>query len=102
MDAPASVAEFLDRARAAHVGFSAAVAALPEAMLTTRGTIGDWSVRDIMAHVGADELWMAGQIEAMRFGTLPTVASCYGIDKPVPEGINLASQDGATPGSANA
>jgi hypothetical protein len=94
MDAPASIAEFLDRARTAHADFSAAIAALPEAVLSKPGTIGDWSVRDVMAHVGADELWMAGQIEALRFGTLPTVASCYGVDKPVPEGINLATQDG--------
>ncbi len=62
-------------------------------MLTTPDVIGTWSVRDVIAHVGADELWMAGQIEALRFSTLPTVASCYGIDKPPPADMDWNSQD---------
>jgi hypothetical protein len=37
---------------------------------------------------------MAGQLEALQAETPPTVDSCYGIDVPVHEGTNLATQDG--------
>ncbi len=93
MESVASVAHLIERARDVYADFSAAIAAVPEGTLTTPGSIGEWSVRDVIAHVGADELWMAGQLEAMRFGNLPTVASCYGIDKPPPAGMDWNSQD---------
>lgn len=94
MESIGTVAELLARVRESYAGFKEAIAALSDGMLTKRGTIGEWSVRDVIAHVGADELWMAGQIEALHFGRLPTVASCYGIDMPPPAGIDLATQDG--------
>ena len=56
-------------------------------------TIGTWSVRDVIAHIGGDEMWMAGQLEALRFEAMPTAASCYGIDLPPPADMDW-SQDG--------
>ncbi len=88
-----TVAELLNRTRESHDEFKQAIAAVSQESLTEPGTIGTWSVRDVIAHVGADELWMAGQIEALHFGTLPTVASCYGIDTPPPADMDW-SQDG--------
>jgi hypothetical protein len=76
----------------AYRDYSAAIAALPEDMLTKPATIGTWSVRDIIAHVGGDEQWMAGQLEALQSGGLPTAQSCYGSDEPAPDGSFL-SQD---------
>ncbi len=86
-------AELLARIRAAYDNYLAAIAAIPEGALTKPDTIGTWSVRDVIAHVGGDELWMAGQLEALRSGTMPTAASCYGIDLPPPPDMDW-SQDG--------
>jgi hypothetical protein len=88
-----TVAELLNRTRESYDEFKQAIAAVPQETVTKPDTIGTWSVRDVIAHVGADELWMAGQIEALHFGTLPTVASCYGIDTPPPAGMDWNSQD---------
>jgi hypothetical protein len=93
-DPPTTIAEFLDRARTAYEGYSRAIAALPADSLTQPGMVGDWSVRDVIAHVGGDELWMAGQLEALHLGTLPTAASCYGIDAPLADPALLYTQDG--------
>lgn len=93
MESIETVAELVARVHESYADFKDAIAALPEDTLTTRGVIGEWSVRDVIAHVGADQLWMAGQMEALHFGTLPTVASCYGIDAPPPAGMDWNSQD---------
>ena len=94
MDVPTTTQELLQRVTEAYDAFSSAVAALSEETLTTPGTLGDWSVRDVIAHVGADERWMAGQIEALLAGEPPTAQSCYGSDEPLPEGTTLITQDG--------
>jgi hypothetical protein len=44
--------------------------------------------------VGADQRWMAGQLEALRAGEQPTALSCYGSEEPLPEGMELITQDG--------
>jgi hypothetical protein len=74
--------------------FKQTIASVPEGELTKPGTVGEWSARDVIAHVGADELWMAGQLEALRTEILPNAAMCYGIETPPPDGIDLSTQDG--------
>ncbi len=86
-------ADLLERVHEAYREFSEAIADVPPDMLTTAGTCGAWSVRDVMAHVGADEQWMAGQLEALLSGELPTALSCYGSDTPPPPEMDW-SQDG--------
>ena len=86
-------ADLLGRSHDAYRDFSAAVAAIPSGMLTTPGTIGTWSVRDVIAHVGADEQWMAGQLEALQSNSLPTPKTCYGDDTPPPADMDWNSQD---------
>jgi len=93
MDEIRTRAELLARTREAYEEYTRAIDALPESALTEPDTIGTWSVCDVIAHVGADQLWMAGQLEALRFGTLPTVGSCYGTDKPPPADMDWSSQD---------
>lgn len=91
---PVTSPDLLRRIRDAYDDFSAAREAIPEDMLTTAGTVGAWSIRDVIAHVGADERWMAGQLEALQAGLQPTPESCYGEDEPPPTGIDLSTQDG--------
>lgn len=93
MTAESSVRELLQQIADAYNDFNAATSGLTDDLLTKESTIGDWSVRDIIAHIGGDEMWMAGQLEALRFETMPTAASCYGIDVPPPPDMDW-SQDG--------
>ncbi|MEX1255593.1 MAG: maleylpyruvate isomerase N-terminal domain-containing protein [Dehalococcoidia bacterium] len=94
MDPPVTTQDFLRLVDDAHAEMRAAIAAIPEDTLTTPGTLGEWSARDVIAHVGADEMWMAGQLEALQAGEQPTALSCYGSDEPLPEGADLITQDG--------
>jgi hypothetical protein len=89
---PTTISSLLERIDAAHTEFEAAIAAIPDDRLLAPNTIGTWGVRDIMAHVGGDQRWMAGQLEALQAGELPTSQSCYGDDLPPPEG-DWSSQD---------
>jgi hypothetical protein len=90
---PTTIDQFLVQVRGAFAEYEAAIASVPETLLTKAGTIGTWSVRDVMAHVGADQQWMAGQLEALRAGEEPTAMSCYGSDDPLPKGMTLNTQD---------
>jgi hypothetical protein len=92
-DEVTTISALLQRIKDTHAKFDEAIAALPEDALTALETIGDWSVRDVIAHIGGDEMWMAGQLEALRFETLPTAASCYGIELPPSPDMDW-SQDG--------
>jgi hypothetical protein len=85
-------AGLLDRVRDAYEDYSAAIEAVPEDNLTTP-SIGSWSVRDVMAHVGADEQWMAGQLEALQAGVAPTALSCYGSEEYAKVDVELNTQD---------
>jgi GrpB-like predicted nucleotidyltransferase (UPF0157 family) len=55
--------------------------------MTEPGVDGDWSVKDIVAHVAAYERWTAGQIAAATRGAEPTNMELYGVDV-VPPGID--------------
>ena len=90
---PLTHAELLARVRETYDDYSAAIAAIPEDTLTAPGTLGAWSVRDVIAHVGADQQWMAGQLEALLAAEPPTAQACYGTDDPLPAGIDLSTQD---------
>ena len=91
-DARPTHAGLLDRVRDAYEDYSAAIEAVPEDKLTTAAT-GSWSVRDVMAHVGADEQWMAGQLEALQAGIPPTALSCYGSEEYARVEVELTTQD---------
>lgn len=92
-EAITSRAELLERIRSTYDEYSSTIGSLSDEALTHANTIGTWSVRDVIAHIGGDELWMAGQLEALRSETLPTAQSCYGIDLPPPSDMDW-SQDG--------
>lgn len=70
----AHVQELLDGLAAARDEFLAAVADIDPALRTTSGLVGDWSARDLLAHVGywsghaAESLHRAEQGELHEFG----------------------------------
>jgi hypothetical protein len=89
----ATTQELLQRIGATYDELKAAVSAFSDDDTTKPNVIGDWSVRDVVAHIGGDEMWMAGQLEALRSEMLPSALSCYGIDQPPPPNMDW-SQDG--------
>jgi len=91
---PATVADLLTRVRAAYADFAAAIGRLSDDQLLALNAVGSWSVRDAIAHVGADERWMAGQLEAIHTNELPTALGCYGSDELAAPDIDLSTQDG--------
>jgi hypothetical protein len=90
---PNTVSALVDRINTAHTEFTSTLSEIPDDRLLAPNTIGTWSVRDVMAHVGGDQRWMAGQLEALHAGELPTSQSCYGDDLAPPENMDW-SQDG--------
>lgn len=68
------VQELLDGLQAARDEFLAAIADIDPALRTTSGLVGDWSARDLMAHMGywsghaAESLHRAEQGELGEFG----------------------------------
>jgi hypothetical protein len=70
----AHVQELLDDLAAARDAFLAAVADIDPALRTTSGLVGDWSARDLLAHLGywaghaAESLHRAEQGELSQFG----------------------------------
>ena len=75
--------ELLELAREAYREYSDAIEAIPEDRRLELGAVGDgWNVRDVIAHVGADEMWMSGQLEALIASVEPTAESCYGGEPP--------------------
>ena len=68
------VQELLDGLAAARDDFLAALADIDPALQTTPGLVGDWSARDLLAHVGywaghaAESLHRAEQGELSEFG----------------------------------
>jgi hypothetical protein len=71
---PPRIKELLDGLTAARDQFLAAVADIDPALRTTPGLVGDWSARDLLAHVGywaghaAESLHRAEQGELSEFG----------------------------------
>jgi len=92
-DAPLTSAALLQRIAEAYARYLASIDAF-EGDLAAPDAVGDWSVRDVIAHVGADERWMAAQLEALRAGVAPTVEACYGEELGEPGEFDLSTQDG--------
>ena len=70
-DVITSHAELLDRIRVAYDDYSNLIGTFSESALTKEATVGTWSVRDVIVHIGGDERWMAGQLEALRSENSP-------------------------------
>ena len=62
----------------------------PERMVEPNA-VGDWSVKDVVAHIAADHRWLAAQIEAATKGRRPTANACFGQDDPPPPEYDIAN-----------
>jgi uncharacterized protein (TIGR03083 family) len=57
-------AEFLDRLRSGRAEWDTLIGQIDEAQMTEPGVVGDWSVKDIIAHVTWSEREMVGMLRA--------------------------------------
>ena len=92
MDVPAKT-EILERSRLANAAFDAVLAKISEADMTAPGAVGAWSVKDVIAHVAADDRWFAGQLEAAAKGEIPTALACYGGEDLPPADLDFNSNE---------
>jgi hypothetical protein len=63
-----TVAQLLEEMRMARSNWEALLAEVGEARLTEPGVEGDWSLKDIMAHLTYFETWAADNVLAFRRG----------------------------------
>ena len=63
-----TVAQLLDEMRTARSNWEAILAEVGEARLTEPGVEGDWSLKDIIAHITYFETWAADNVMAFRSG----------------------------------
>lgn len=85
MMSKSALLETLDTARAE---WETLIAEVPEARMTEPGAAGEWSVKDVLAHVAVYERWTADQLDAMLRGE----TEMY-IAPDVPPGANTGDMD---------
>ncbi|MGE5595769.1 MAG: DinB family protein [Hyphomicrobiales bacterium] len=91
-DFPATRAAIQERFEAAVRELNAALGELSAGELVRPGAVGEWSLKDTLAHLSST--WLAGQLEAYLDGRTPTAATTFGFDDPPPPGTDLATNDG--------
>lgn len=92
-DIPTTKATIQERNAAAFAAFDAVLAAVPADAWERPGTVGEWSLKDTLAHLASP--WLDGQLEAYLDGREPTAMETFGYeDVPGPE-WDLATNDGA-------
>lgn len=85
--------EILDATRATRSPYEALFDRIPTDQLTKPGAAGEWSAKDLQAHINSSHRWMIGQLRALVRGTVPTASDCYEHTTPPPAGSNLGDQD---------
>src|SRR5690242_12812584 len=76
--------ELLERMREGREAWDSLIAQVPDSVATEPALPGGWSVRDLMAHVAANENWTAAQSRAANERREPTNLELYG-EENVPE-----------------
>jgi uncharacterized protein (TIGR03083 family) len=71
MAAPKNKVELLDEMQSGYRAFVALLARLDEPQLTTPGVNGDWSVKDILAHLATWQERAVLKLEAAKRGEVP-------------------------------
>ena len=67
-------ASILDELRSKYVALEAILAPLDEAQMTKTGVIGDWSIKDILAHITAWHHRLLARLHAARQNEEPTIS----------------------------
>jgi hypothetical protein len=85
----------LGRTRAALL---AAISGLDEAVLDRKGSIGDWSVKNVLAHIAAWEAWVVQALPArMSTGTTPQDFRQRAVDEDRFNAEEVAEREELTP-----
>lgn len=87
-----TTAEILERAETARASFDRLLVEVGETRMEQPGVEGDWSVKDIIAHVMAYDRWTAAQLNAAREGRAATPQEEFGLDAPPPGADTLDTE----------
>ena len=93
-DIPRTREAVLARIDSANAAIDEALAGLSDDQLLAPAPDDGWSVRDILAHISADQRWLTAQLEAYQRGQPPTPEECYGDVTPPGPGYDMSTQDG--------
>ena len=89
---PTTVTALAARNREGLAALDAEIARLTDEQLLAPNTVGDWSLRDVLAHLSVE--WLAAQLEAHLDGREPAPLDCYGTDEPPPSWYDPSTNDG--------
>jgi hypothetical protein len=94
---PGSKSELLERMRAGREEWDALIAQIPDSARSEPALAGEWSVKDLIAHVAAIENWTAAQIRAANEGRALTDSELYSVEEMLddPEGWDLDRENAA-------
>jgi hypothetical protein len=93
MESPRTTREALKLTIDGWAALERELAGLGETELLRRGTVGDWTLRDLLAHLGASNRWIAGQLDAVRRGAMPDPIACFGHDEPPGPDVDMENND---------
>src|SRR5215212_8045204 len=80
MNEPITKAGLLRELRAARAEWDALIAEVSPACMTQPGAAGDWSVKDIIAHLTSYDRWFVHASEAHFRGEMPPLDGTEGMD----------------------
>ena len=80
MDEPITKAGLLHELRAARAEWDALMAEVGAARMTEPGAAGDWSVKDVMAHLSSYDRWFVQASEAHFRGEMPPLDGTESMD----------------------
>lgn len=91
---PASTQQALDWTIADWSILTSLLAPLGREELETKGAIGEWSLRDLLAHLGANHRWMSGQLDILLLGEAVDPVRLHATSTPPSDPNLLGDQDG--------
>lgn len=89
---PTTKAAILERSRESAARLEAAFTSLSEEQLLRPNTVGQWSLKDVLAHIAWE--WLAGQLEAYLEGREPTAMECFGHEHAPGPDDDMSTNDG--------
>lgn len=93
LELPTSTQQVLELTIDSWAALERGLAGLGTADLSRPDAVGWWSLRDLTAHLGASNRWIAGQLDALRRNSPPEAVACLGSDQAPAQGVDLADND---------
>jgi len=91
-DVPTTKNAILERFRSDVEALNSALAQLSPEELERPHAVGEWSLKDTLAHISSP--WLAGQLEAYVAGRDPNALETFGHDQAPEPGDDLTTNDG--------